>query len=84
MSALEAVAVTWHGESDHARDGGKFGGPLCNCLAVAERMLPLLVEAWDRGYTRAHLQHHNYNLRRNRYSPAIVIDNPYEEVDDAG
>ena len=80
MSAVEDVARRWHEGSDHTKSGSPFGGHLCNCLAVAERMLPLLVEAWDRGYTRAHLQHHDHNMRRNRYSPAIVIDNPYEEA----
>ena len=43
--ARERVARAWHEGSDHAADE-PFGGPLCNCWQVAERMLPMLSEAW--------------------------------------
>lgn len=49
MSVRESVARSWHAGSDHAKDGTPFGGPLCNCWQVAERMLPMLAEAWEMG-----------------------------------
>lgn len=48
--ARERVARAWHEGSDHA-DHSPFGGPLCNCGAVADRMLPMLAEAWSVGRT---------------------------------
>lgn len=38
------IARRWHDGSDHARDGEPFGGPLCNCLQVAERIAHLIHE----------------------------------------
>lgn len=49
MNVLD-LATGWHEGSDHGRDGEPFGGPVCNCLAVARRVMPLLVEAWENGY----------------------------------
>ena len=48
MTTRERVARAWHAGSDHAVTES-FGGPLCNCLAVAERMLPMLRDAFDDG-----------------------------------
>lgn len=79
---IRNFAIRWHGESHHAFDGEPFGGPLCNCLAVAERMMPFLVEAWDRGFDRAHLQHFREDRRLSRRTPAIVCDNPWEARDE--
>lgn len=70
MSGVETVAVKWHAGTDHAFDGVKFGGPLCNCLKVAERMMPFLVEAWDRG-------HHAGVVNATDVSDEGFIDNPY-------
>lgn len=50
MTARERVARAWHAGSDHAADGAPFGGPLCNCYRVAERMLPMLADAWWEGF----------------------------------
>ena len=50
VTARERVARSWHDGSDHAADGVPFGGPLCNCDQVAERMLPMLRDAWDEGH----------------------------------
>ena len=47
-TARERVARSWHDGSDHA-DHSPFGGPLCNCDQVAERMLPMLRESYRRG-----------------------------------
>ena len=44
MTARESVAHDWHEGSDHAKDGAPFGGPLCNCWQVAERIMPMLAE----------------------------------------
>lgn len=51
MNILETTALKWHLRSDHARDGAKFGSPTCNCTNVAKRMLPLLMGAWNEGFT---------------------------------
>lgn len=50
MTARERVARVWHEGSDHAADGAPFGGPLCNCWQVADRIMPMLRDAWDRGH----------------------------------
>lgn len=49
MTARESVASAWHAGSDHAKDGAPFGGPLCNCWQVAERIMPMLADAWREG-----------------------------------
>lgn len=49
MNTTETLAIKWHMRSDHARDGAKFGSPTCNCLKTAERIIPMLAEAWDEG-----------------------------------
>lgn len=53
MNVLD-LATGWHEGSDHGRDGEPFGGPVCNCLAVARRVMPLLVEAWRKGVIQGH------------------------------
>ena len=54
VTARERVARAWHAGSDHAADGELFGGPLCNCWQVAERIIPMLRDAFDDGwYARA-------------------------------
>ena len=50
MSVRERVARAWHAGSDHAKDGAPFGGPLCNCWQVAERIMPMLRDAFDDGF----------------------------------
>ena len=50
MNVQTDVAHTWHATSDHAADGEPFGGPLCNCLRIAERMMPMLAYAHDAGF----------------------------------
>ena len=49
MTVRERVARAWHEGSDHAKDGTPFGGPLCNCWQVAERIMPMLAGAWRHG-----------------------------------
>lgn len=56
MTARERVARAWHAASDHA-DHCPFGGPLCNCLAVADRMMPMLRDAWADGAMQGHDDH---------------------------
>ena len=51
MTARERVARAWHAGSDHAADGEPFGGPLCNCRRVADRIMPMLRDAWDEADT---------------------------------
>lgn len=53
MTPIEKSAQLWHDGSDHARDGEPFGGPLCNCMSVAERLRPLLANAYDTGWYAA-------------------------------
>ena len=50
MNTTEIIALKWHLRSDHARDGVKFGSPICNCTNTAKRMLPFLMEAWNKGF----------------------------------
>lgn len=64
MNLLETTAHKWHLRSDHARDGAKFGSPICNCMNIAERMCGLLAEAWDDGW--------------HAYDDAIELSNPDE------
>ena len=52
MNVHESVARSWHEGSDHAADGTPFGGPLCNCWRVAERIMPMLAGAWRVGRTK--------------------------------
>lgn len=52
MTARERVARSWHAQSDHAADE-PFGGPLCNCDRVAERIMPMLSKAYDEGWFSA-------------------------------
>ena len=44
VAAVESLAREWHARSDHAADGDPFGGYLCNCERVAERLAPLIAE----------------------------------------
>lgn len=48
-TAHEKVAQAWHAGSDHA-ETEPFGGPLCNCWQVAERIMPMLAEAHNEGF----------------------------------
>ena len=48
VTARERVARAWHEVSDHA-DHSPFGGPLCNCDRVAERIIPMLRDAFYDG-----------------------------------
>ena len=66
MTVRERVARTWHAGSDHAAES-PFGGPLCNCWQVAERIMPMLREAWDEGNAAHRLRGHSR------------AHNPYEE-----
>ena len=66
MNACESVARAWHDGSDHAADGEPFGGPLCNCLAMAGRIVPMLAEAFNDGMTSGILAQ-------------SYVPNPYEE-----
>ena len=50
MNVRERVARAWHAGSDHAAE--PFGGPLCNCDRVAERIMPMLAVAWKAGRTK--------------------------------
>lgn len=54
MSERDEIARAWHEGSDHARDGSPFGGGLCNCENVADRLLALKRwwqgEAWREGW----------------------------------
>lgn len=34
---VQAMALNWHAESDHAADGTEYGAPLCNCDRIAHR-----------------------------------------------
>ena len=49
VTARERVARDWHAGSDHA-ETEPFGGPLCNCDRVAERIMPMLAEAHNEGF----------------------------------
>ena len=48
---------------------------------LARRDKYVAAAAWEEGFNRAQIQHHDHNMRRNRHSPAIVIDNPYRRED---
>lgn len=52
MNVRERVARAWHAGSDHAADE-PFGGPLCNCLTVAGRIMPMLRKTYDDGWFSA-------------------------------
>lgn len=52
MTARESVARSWHEGSDHAAET-PFGGPLCNCERVADRIMPMLADAWENGHDTA-------------------------------
>ena len=70
----ERVAREWHDGSDHARDGEPFGGPMCNCHAVAGRIIPMLSEAWDEG--------HDAGMDRADHPWRPPTPNPYETGDE--
>lgn len=67
MNVRERVARAWHAGSDHAADE-PFGGPLCNCDRVAERMLPMLRDTWGVGFREG---------READYDEALWPPNPY-------
>lgn len=73
MSARETVARQWHEGSDHAADGEPFGGHLCNCMKVAERVTPPLAGAWAQGYTQGKL-----DAIMSAPGPTPKRRNPYE------
>lgn len=72
MSVREHVARSWHEVSDHAAES-PFGGPMCNCDQVAERILPMLREAWAAGQEAGI----NDDLGDWEVAPSIT-HNPYE------
>lgn len=76
MDVRERVARAWHAGSDHA-DHSPFGGPLCNCWQVAERIMPMLREAWAAGQETGI----NDDLGDWEVAPSIT-HNPYETEED--
>lgn len=66
------VARHWHEGSDHALIG-PFGGVMCNCLKVAERLTPMLAQAWDAG-------HHAGVMNYTDNSPDGFRGNPHREA----
>lgn len=55
------MANEWHDESDHARDGTPFGGPLCNCDRIAARAFHL---GWSPDYEKRDRQWKAFNELR--------------------
>lgn len=74
-TARESVARAWHAGADHA-DHSPFGGPLCNCDRVAERIMPMLREAWRDG------AFHGWVNGVETLTTAVYDHNPYESEED--
>ena len=75
MTTRERVARAWHEGSDHAKDDIPFGGPMCNCWQVAERIMPMLAGAWREGRKAGVDDMIAADLGVNRRN----LINPYEE-----
>lgn len=70
MDRRETFALKWHLRT---RDGAAFGSPTCNCLRVADRVVPMLADAWDDG-------HHAAWIDRDAGPHGITALNPYREA----
>ena len=77
MDVRERVARAWHSQSDHAKDGTPLGGSLCNCDRVAERIMPMLRDAWRFGYTAGMSDEEGRG-----YGHFTSTPNPYETEED--
>lgn len=74
--ALRSVlrqAVSQHYDDTYPDTDGEPEGRTFDELLQYER-----AKVWEEGFERAHTQHTEHDRRRQRYSPCVIDENPYE------